>query len=79
MKTLDPPPLLPDVDEVLKDYIVNPENLPIHQYERHQEFWPRKPDATSLLHFDTSPASTTLKVRANALVTYFSSDAPEKD
>lgn len=56
------PPILPDIEEELKTYLLCPENLPIHQYERNQEFWPRKPNPKELLHFEGSPLSTTLKV-----------------
>lgn len=56
------PPILPDIEEELKTYLLCPEKLPIHQYEKNQEFWSRKPNPKELLHFESSPLSTTLKV-----------------
>lgn len=56
------PPILPDIEEQLRDYLICVENLPIHQYERNQQFWPREPNPSSLFHYDNSPLSTTLKV-----------------
>ncbi|XP_063918605.1 superkiller complex protein 2 [Zophobas morio] len=60
---VDLPPILPDVTEVLKDYVICPERLPIHRYERNQEFWPRKPNLKDLLHYEGFPLCTTLKVQ----------------
>ncbi|KAK5649054.1 hypothetical protein RI129_003946 [Pyrocoelia pectoralis] len=60
---IEPPPILPDIEEELLEYLTKPERLPIHDYERNQEFWPRKPDPTKLFHYDFSPLSTTLKVQ----------------
>lgn len=60
--SFDLPPILPDVREQLEEYLICPEKLPIHEYERNQEFWPRDVDVTSLFHFDGSPICTTLKV-----------------
>jgi antiviral helicase SKI2 len=61
--TIDPPPILPDITEELRNYLVCPERLPIHRYERNQEFWPREPNLKDLLYFEGSPLSTTLKVQ----------------
>lgn len=59
---VDPPPILPDIEDELRKYLICPERLPIHSYERNQEFWPRVPDPIELLYFEESPLSTTLKV-----------------
>ncbi|KAJ8963309.1 hypothetical protein NQ318_018778 [Aromia moschata] len=59
----EPPPILPDIETDLRDYLLSPERLPIHQYERNQEFWPRIPDPKELLSFEGSPLCTTLKVQ----------------
>ncbi|RZB54411.1 helicase SKI2W, partial [Asbolus verrucosus] len=61
--SVEPPPILPDITEELKNYLICPERLPIHRYERNQEFWPREPNLKELLHFEGSPLSTTLKVQ----------------
>ncbi|KAJ8934480.1 hypothetical protein NQ314_013355 [Rhamnusium bicolor] len=59
----EPPPILPDIENELKNYLLCPENLPIHRYERNQEFWPRKPNPKELLYFEGSPLCTALKVQ----------------
>lgn len=59
---MEPPPILPDIEEELKQYLICPERLPIHEYERNQEYWPRTPSIPSLLNYELSPLSTTLKV-----------------
>ncbi|KAK4884408.1 hypothetical protein RN001_000679 [Aquatica leii] len=59
------PPILPDIEQELLDYLTTPERLPIHDYERNQEFWPRKPDPSKLINYDFCPLSTTLKVQRN--------------
>lgn len=59
---LDLPPILPDPEEDLRNYLICVEKLPMHEYERNQEFWPRKPNPTSLFYHENSPLSTTLKV-----------------
>lgn len=56
-----PPPILPDIKSELKEYIVYPEKLPIHQLDRVQQYWDREPNISSLLHVDLAPAGTTLK------------------
>ncbi|GJQ84402.1 tst [Trypoxylus dichotomus] len=59
---LEPPPILPDIEEQLRDYIICTEKLPIHEYERNQEYWPRERDITSLFEYTDSPLCTTLRV-----------------
>ncbi|XP_043670691.1 helicase SKI2W [Vespula pensylvanica] len=55
------PPIWPEINTVLKEYIECPERLPIHQLDHAQCYWPREPDIRSLLEFDLAPLSTTLK------------------
>nr|XP_023019779.1 helicase SKI2W [Leptinotarsa decemlineata]XP_023019780.1 helicase SKI2W [Leptinotarsa decemlineata] len=57
------PPILPPTEDVLKKYLLCPENLPIHQYEKNQKFWPREPTPKELLYYEGSALSTTLKVQ----------------
>ncbi|KAG8312794.1 hypothetical protein J6590_015978 [Homalodisca vitripennis] len=57
-----PPPVLPDVTKQLKEYLLCPERLPIHNYEKAQQFWPRKPNLQSLFFSELLPPPTTLKV-----------------
>ncbi|CAG9834639.1 unnamed protein product [Diabrotica balteata] len=60
---MEAPPILTSVDSELKKYILCPENLPIHQYEKNQKFWSRKPIPKELLCFEESPSITTLQVQ----------------
>ncbi|XP_017775290.1 PREDICTED: helicase SKI2W [Nicrophorus vespilloides] len=60
---MEPPPILPDIEHLLRNYLICPDKLPIHKYERSQEFWPRTSNYESLLHYDGSPLATTLKVQ----------------
>ncbi|CAG9821156.1 unnamed protein product [Phaedon cochleariae] len=57
------PPILPCIKNTLENYLLHPENLPIHQFEGNQQFWPRDPDPKELLYFEGSPLSSTLKVQ----------------
>lgn len=59
---MDIPPILPDAEEELRNYLICVEKLPMHEYERNQEFWPRKPNPESLFYHENSPLCTTLKV-----------------
>ncbi|XP_057669557.1 SKI2 subunit of superkiller complex protein isoform X1 [Diorhabda carinulata] len=63
MVKVEVPPILPSIDNELKKYLLCPENLPIHQYEKNQKFWPRQPKPEKLLYFEGSPLTTTLQVR----------------
>lgn len=60
---MDYPPILPTIEEDLKQYLLCPENLPIHRYERNQQFWPREPKPLELLDFEASPLYSSLKVK----------------
>ncbi|GLV43338.1 twister [Carabus blaptoides fortunei] len=62
-KAADLPPILPNVQDILKEYLICPDRLPIHEYERNQEYWPREPDIPTLFDFDRVPCGTTLKVQ----------------
>ncbi|CAG2063767.1 unnamed protein product, partial [Timema podura] len=56
-----PPPVLPDVQKQLKEYLLCPDRLPIHDYEHAQQFWPRESNPRSLYHCDVSSSETVLK------------------
>lgn len=56
------PPVLPDIVKQLQEYLLCPDRLPIHNYEKSQKFWSRDPDPDSLFHFETCAVGTTLKV-----------------
>lgn len=59
---MDYPPILPTIEEELKQFLLCPENLPIHQYEKNQQFWAREPNPIELLGFEESPQYSSLKV-----------------
>lgn len=57
------PPVLEDLGERIKDYIVNPERLSIHSWERSQGHWHRESNLNSLFRFyDDFDPDTTLEV-----------------
>ncbi|EFN81266.1 helicase SKI2W [Harpegnathos saltator] len=58
---LEPPPIWPDIELEMREYIEYPERLPIHQLDNAQCYWPRKPNIPSLLEYDLAPIGTTLK------------------
>lgn len=60
---MDYPPCLPPIEDELKQFLLCPENLPIHQYERNQQFWGRELNIGELLDFEEQPAYSKLKVK----------------
>lgn len=56
-----PPPILSDIKTELKEYIVYPERLPIHQLNKVQQYWERDLQVLSLLEADLAPIGTTLR------------------
>ncbi|KAK3926797.1 Helicase SKI2W [Frankliniella fusca] len=63
-----PPPVLPLVDKQLKEFILSPEDLPIHDYRFTQQHWDRNPEPYTLLNVESAPLGTTLKVRRDLAV-----------
>ncbi|XP_026272227.1 helicase SKI2W [Frankliniella occidentalis] len=63
-----PPPVLPLVDKQLKEFILSPEELPIHDYRFTQQHWGRTPEPHTLLNIESAPLGTTLKVRRDLAV-----------
>ncbi|KAF7271600.1 hypothetical protein GWI33_015550 [Rhynchophorus ferrugineus] len=63
MTSIKPPPVLPDIEDDLSNYLLCPENLPIHKYERSQEAWSRSPNPQTLFKYNLSPISSTLQVQ----------------
>lgn len=63
----DPPPVLPDMRHILRDYIECPERLPIHNVENVQCYWPRKADILNLLETDIAPVGTNLKFKRDPI------------
>lgn len=57
------PPILPDIGEQLRKYLICPERLPIHQYENTQEVWPCEKDVSNLFELERAPLGTTLMVK----------------
>lgn len=66
---MDYPPILPTIEEELKQFLLCPENLPIHQYEKNQQFWPREPNIKELLDFEETLQYSNLKVKSNTTCT----------
>lgn len=60
---MDCPPILPTIEEELKQFLLCPENLPVHQFERNQQFWSRESNTKELLDFEASLLYSNLKVR----------------
>lgn len=58
---VEPPPIWPDIELELREYIECPERLPIYQLDNVQCYWSCKPDILSLLDFDLAPVGTTLR------------------
>ncbi|XP_045527687.1 helicase SKI2W [Pieris brassicae] len=61
---IKPPPIFDDLNERVKDYLLKPERLSIHQWERSQNHWHRTPDIDSLFRIDEDDIGldTTLEV-----------------
>lgn len=59
-----PPPIFEDLSESIKDYLLKPEKLSIHKWERSQTHWHRKSDIDSLFKSDDEELGidTTLEV-----------------
>ncbi|XP_059090527.1 superkiller complex protein 2-like [Tigriopus californicus] len=68
MAVLGPPPILASLEERLESYLLSPEDLPIHadhgdEIPTQLAFWDRIPQPERVLHLDTAPIATTLKVQ----------------
>ncbi|XP_063387535.1 superkiller complex protein 2 [Cydia fagiglandana] len=61
---LKPPPIFEDLNERVKDYLLKPERLSIHQWEKSQTHWHRATDIDSLFKIDDEEIDpyTTLEV-----------------
>jgi len=59
---MEPPPILPSLEDLLKAYITNPSVLDDSNYDT-QQHWPRKANPLRLLSFDTAEHSTCLKMK----------------
>ncbi|XP_045502663.1 helicase SKI2W [Colias croceus] len=61
---IKPPPIFDDLNERVKEYLLKPERLSIHQWERSQNHWHRTPDIDSLFKIDEDDIGldTTLEV-----------------
>ena len=62
-----PPPILPDIETELKQYIECPDKLPIHQLDNIQCYWPREPDSLALLNYDLASVGNSLKFKRDAI------------
>ncbi|XP_071097227.1 superkiller complex protein 2-like [Haliotis cracherodii] len=60
------PPVLPTLQEELEHYLTCPEQLPVHDVLRSQQFWPRERKPERLLSIGVCPVQTTIQVERNA-------------
>ncbi|XP_073950506.1 superkiller complex helicase subunit twister [Choristoneura fumiferana] len=61
-----PPPIFEDLNERVKEYLLKPERLSIHRWERSQTHWHRQTDVDSLFNIDdedVDPSSTLEVIR----------------
>lgn len=56
------PPILPDVQQQLHDYIAYPENLLINDFEKLQQNWKREANPENLLFCDLAKLPTSLRM-----------------
>lgn len=58
------PPILDDLSERVKEYLLKPERLSIHRWDRSQTHWHRETDVDSLFRIDDNDVGpdTTLEV-----------------
>ncbi|XP_019620739.1 PREDICTED: helicase SKI2W-like [Branchiostoma belcheri] len=59
------PPVLQDLQAQLRGYLQRPQDLPIHDFQKAQKFWPRERDPESLYSAELCPVQTTLQVDRN--------------
>ncbi|XP_014780595.1 SKI2 subunit of superkiller complex protein [Octopus bimaculoides] len=59
------PKILPTWKKDLEKYVEHPESLPIHDFKKHQKYWPRTKHSENLLEMDVTPVQTTITVERN--------------
>ncbi|XP_029633587.1 helicase SKI2W [Octopus sinensis] len=59
------PKILPTWKKDLEKYVEHPESLPIHDFKKHQKYWPRTKCSENLLEMDVTPVQTTITVERN--------------
>ncbi|PIK56496.1 putative helicase SKI2W-like, partial [Apostichopus japonicus] len=59
------PPILPDISQSGKALLTDLESLPIHDLQKAQRWWPRKPNPESLYHMPSLAVDMTLQVERN--------------
>ncbi|XP_052720162.1 helicase SKI2W-like [Crassostrea angulata] len=59
------PPILPSWGEELEDYLTCIEQVPVHDLNSAQRFWPREPHPENLYHAEVSGVQTTIQVDRN--------------
>jgi len=55
------PPLFPDIEDELEEFLLHPESLHIHSYYRTQKFWDRERDPEQLLKHETTQSKYCLQ------------------
>ncbi|KAK3870147.1 hypothetical protein Pcinc_024603 [Petrolisthes cinctipes] len=56
------PPVLPNLRDQIEQFLLAPEELPIHEAVYSRRWFPRRPDPTRLYNISLSPANTCLEV-----------------
>lgn len=56
------PPVIDDIEDELRDLLLNPERLSIHNWEGSHNVWPRDVDISSLFHCQSVPVRAGLQV-----------------
>ncbi|PIK60839.1 putative helicase SKI2W-like [Apostichopus japonicus] len=56
------PPILPDISQSVEALLTDLESLPIHDLQKAQRWWPRKPNPESLFHMPSLAVDMTLQV-----------------
>ena len=62
MSTMELPPLIPDLKELVESYLLHPEHLPIHSLQETRKYMPRTPNYYRLFEPQLSPLASTFQV-----------------
>ncbi|XP_012256914.2 helicase SKI2W [Athalia rosae] len=68
---INSPPVLCNLENLLQGYIEGPEQLPIHDVQKIQSYWPRQPNIFALLQSDLAPIETYIKFKRDTITGLF--------
>lgn len=66
-----PPPIFEDLNERVKEYLLKPERLSIHRWERSQTHWHRQTDVDSLFNIDDEEIDPSSTLEVNKFTSCF--------